>query len=182
MSKLERIVCAGIAWPTIIAPAYFCIFAQKEKENKFGKKPLIQVFELENLDDSIDRFFKEVKEASNRFGVDMIFGNAEESAFYEKAKSFDLFIPEKLTGMDNFSYGLTIITTWSRAHAIKTMKDSILRSQLSSLRESELKEAPEKYNAINGLRYLVTGFDDKEDGRPSSDSPLWGINLARALA
>ena len=47
-TELFTRVNGGIAWPSIEAPAYFCIFAQKEKENQLGKKPLVQLFELED--------------------------------------------------------------------------------------------------------------------------------------
>ena len=176
MEEFDRI-SGGLAWPTLEAPAYFCIFGQSVKENQFGKRPLIQVFELENIEDSIDIFFKQIKKASDRLRVDLIYGNSEHNAFTEKAFSYGLIMPQKLSGMQDFNYGLEIIKAWAKAHAIETMEDSILRSQLISLRDSELKEAPEKFNAINGLRYAVTGFDDREDGRPLSDNSMGDFNL-----
>ncbi len=169
-------VCGGLAWPTVEAPAYFCVFGQKTVENKFGKKPLVQLSELEDCEESIDSFFKRVVDIVKSFNVDLIYGDSENDSFYEKAKSFDLYMPQKLTGMHDFIYGLNIVKMWSKADAIKTMENSIIRSQLSSLRETDLKEAPEKYNAINGLRYVVTGFDDRDDGRPLSDKALRGLD------
>ena len=180
MEKLKKgfnRVCGGLAWPTIEAPAYFCIFSQREKENRFGKRPLIQVFELEDYKGSIDRFFKQVSEAAEDFKVHLTYGDVEDSAFYEKAKSYGLYMPQKLTGMKDFNYGLKIIKMWANADAIKTLEGSILRSQLASLRESELGEAALKYNAVNGLRFVCQGIDDREDGRPLSDSTLGGLDI-----
>ena len=175
--KLFARVSGGLAWPTLEAPAYFTIFAQREEKNSFGKRPLIQVCEFEDIEGSIDSFFKQVKEAAEDFKVRLIYGNVEDSAFYEKAKSYGLYMPQKLTGMNDFNYGLKIVKAWANFGAIRSMEDSVLRSQLASLRESELKEAQERLNAINGLRYVVTGVDDRQDGRPLSDSPLGGLDV-----
>ena len=175
--KLFARVSGGLAWPTLEAPAYFTIFAQREEKNSFGKRPLIQVCEFEDIEGSVDSFFKQVKKAAEYFKARLIYGNVEDSAFYGKAKSYGLYMPQKLTGMNDFNYGLKIIKTWSNSGGIETMEDSILRLQLSSLRESELKEAPVKFNTINGLRFIVTGVDDREDGRPLSDSPLGGLDV-----
>lgn len=158
-------VNAGLAWPTIEAPAYFCIFAQKEKENPSGKRPLVQVFELEDVEGSIDSFFKKVKGIAERYKVYLIYTDVEDSAFFEKFSSNYYYLLQKTTGAQDFLYGLEVIKAWSKLGGIETMEDSILRSQLSSLRETELKEAPGKFNGVNALRYCVGGFDDWWEGR-----------------
>ena len=165
-------VNGGIAWPTIEAPGYFCVFGQRSKENQFGKKPLVQLFELEDSEGNINNFFKEVCVNAERFKVYSVFGNAEDEGFYKKATSLGLYIPLKLTGMGDFNYGLEIVKAWFKTDALAIMEDSILKQQLSSLRETELREAADQYNAINGLRYVVTGFDDWTDGRPTAEGPL----------
>ena len=165
-TELFTRVSGGLAWPTIEAPAYFCMFAQREKENQHGRRPLVHHFELEDSDGNINSFLKQVCDVAERFHVYATFGNPENVAFLEKANSFQLYMPMKLTGVSNFSYGLEIVKAWFKADALTIMDNSLLKKQLSALRETELREAADRYNAINGLRYVVTGFDDWLDGRP----------------
>jgi hypothetical protein len=156
----------GIAWPTLQAPAYFCIFAQMAKENQFDEEllPLVQIFELEDTEGSINNFFNKVKEAADRFMVHLMLGSAEE-AYSEKFNSMHYSMLLEPTGAKDFNSGLEVIKAWSKGGGIETMENSILRSQLASLRESELKEASEKFNAINGMRHAVCGFDDEKERR-----------------
>jgi hypothetical protein len=170
-TELFTRVNGGLAWPTIEAPAYFCVFAQQQKENQYGKKPLVQFYELEDSEGNINNFLKQVCAIAEHYKVYATFGNSENAAFLEKARSCKLFMPQKLTGVMDFNYGLEIIKAWFKAGALIIMDKSILKAQLSSLRETELSEAPDRYNAINGLRYVVTGFDDWMDDRPVCDGP-----------
>ena len=155
----------GLAWPINEIPAYFCIFGQRNEENKFGKRPLIQIFEMEDTEGSVNNFFARVKDISDQFGVYMIYADVENPAWYEKFVSVQCPILGRPTGAQDFDYGLQIIKAWAKADALQTMEGSLLRSQLSSLRETELKEALEKYNAVNGLRYVVSGVDDQDECR-----------------
>ena len=164
-TELFTRVHGGLAWPTFKAPAYFCIFAQQEKKNQFGKRPLIQVFEAEDVERSINDFFSEVKEVAERFIVHLIWSGIKGNAYFEKFHSKHYYILNEPTGAEDFGYGLEVVKAWSKDGGIQTMDNSILRSQLASLRESELKEAPDKFNAINGLRYAVCGFDDEKERR-----------------
>ncbi len=157
-------IYGGLAWPTLLAPAYFCIFAQEREENPSGKRRLVQVHELEGKG-SIDDFFREVRDTAESFDVEVIFADVENTSWFEKFTSKHYFLLQKVTGAQDFDYGLEIIKVFSNAHALQTMADSVLRSQLASLRGSDLKEAFERLNAINGLRYAVSGFDDREEGR-----------------
>jgi len=137
------------------------------KEDQFKNvelHSLIQVFELEDTEGSINNFFKKVKEEAKRFMVHLTWGSAEKS-YFDKFDSVHYLILREPTGALDFSYGLEVIKAWNKSAGIQTMENSILRSQLASLRESELKEAPEKFNAINGMRYAVCGFDDEKEGR-----------------
>ena len=159
-------IYGGIAWPTLQAPAYFCIFAQMVKENQFNEEllSLIQVFELEDTEGSINNFFKKVKEVAKRFMIHLMWGSAEKS-YFDKFDSMHYSVLREPTGAQDFSYGLEVIKSWNKSAGIQTMDNSVLRSQLASLRESELKEAPEKFNAINGMRHAVCGFDDEKEMR-----------------
>jgi len=165
-TELFSRIYGGIAWPTIQAPAYFCIFAQMTKENQFEKVelPIIQVFELEDTEGSVNNFFNKVKEEAKRFMVHLTWGSAEKS-YFDKFDSVHYLVLREPTGAQDFSYGLEVIKSWSKGAGIQTMEDSVLRSQLASLRESELKEAPEKFNAINGMRHAICGFDDEKEMR-----------------
>jgi hypothetical protein len=165
-TELFTRVHGGLAWPTIEAPAYFCVFAQREKVNQCGRRPLVQFFEMEDSEGNINNFLKQVCDVANRFKVYATFGNPENEAFLQKANSLRLYMPLKLTGVNDFNYGLEIVKAWFKADALTIMDNSLLKKQLSALRETELREAPDRYNAINGLRYVVTGFDDWTDGRP----------------
>ena len=166
--ELFNRVYGGIAWPTIQANAYFCIFGQMAKEDKFRNvelHSLIQVFELEDTEGSINNFFNKVKEEAERFMVHLIWGSADKS-YFDKFDSVHYLVLREPTGAQDFSYGLEVIKSWKKSTGIHTMENSILRSQLASLRESELKEAPaERFNAINGMRYAVSGFDDEKERR-----------------
>ena len=158
-------VCGGLSWSTVEASAYFTCLAQRREENEFRKKPLIQVLEFED-EGSIDGFFERVRKAASRFQVSLIFTDVENSSFYTKFSSRHYYLLQGVTGSEDFNYGLSIIRAWGKKNALETMEGSILRSQLSSLRESDLRESPErKFNAVNALRYVVSGFDDWEEGR-----------------
>ncbi len=165
-TELFSRVYGGIAWPTLQAPAYFCIFAQMVKENQYNEEllSLIQVFELEDTEGSVNNFFKKVKEVAKRFMIHLMWGSAEKS-YFDKFDSMHYSVLREPTGAQDFGYGIKIIESWNKNTGIQTMENSVLRSQLASLRESELKEAPEKFNAINGMRYAICGFDDEKEGR-----------------
>ena len=170
-TELFKKVLAGLAWPTLKESAYFCIFAKGEKKNQFGKEPLIHVFELDD-DGSIDCFFEEVKKNVERFLVSSVFCLAEGNPFFLKHGNICTYLEPN--GAKDFSYGLTVIKAWSKASAIQTMEGSILRAQLGTLRESDLKEVQERFNAINALRYVVSGFerDSGFSGRINLDDCL----------
>jgi hypothetical protein len=168
MERFERFY-GGLAWPVNEIPAYYCLFGQLNEKNKLGKRPLIQIFEMQDTEGSVNNFFSWVKDISEQFGVYDAFADIENVAWYEKFVSVHFHILGRVTGAQDFNYGLQIIKSWAKADALKTMEGSLLRSQLASLRETELKEVSEKFNAVNGLRFLVTGVDDVEEGRTRFD-------------
>ena len=166
-TELFSRIYGGIAWPTIQASAYFSIFGQMAKEDQFRNvelHSLIQVFELEDTEGSINNFFNKVNEEAKRFMVHLTWGSADKS-YFDKFYSMHYFTLREPIGAGDFNYGLEVIKSWKKSTGIQTMENSLLRSQLASLRESELKEAPEKFNGINGMRYAISGFDDEKEGR-----------------
>jgi hypothetical protein len=161
-----RDIRGGMVWPTLNAPAYFCIFAQQTELNVKGRLPLVLLAEGENT--LPHTFFRDLiakgKEYCCRhFYVDFTKENRELTVLfndicrYNRVKYIELI---RAPYTKNFSFGLGLAQEWAADGALEVPDGTILRGQMSEISAEHLDASvEERFYAINALRYIIASVE-----------------------
>ena len=170
-------VRGGVAWPVGSQPAYLCLFGQLYQERPMWrdtvKGPIRMIAEVEvdsfrpitdlymymldycklmwaeewfckmpYQDPANDAYFNGFQEFMNDYGWERPYPFLQEAPYW-----------------DNFLYGFQLAHAWDKQALVSVPDDSLLYRQITSVQARDLDDKPEdKFNAINGYRYVLGSF------------------------
>jgi hypothetical protein len=167
---------AGLCWPTIASPGYFCILGEEwrnvdkdEIRKNRGKLHLLAESESNSL--SLNDLFSMLTEATEKLCCGYVHFEQEEegkrsgfeSAFWEYTREHDIksSILSPAPYSDNMILGTSWIQDWSKAGLLNIQEHAIVFEQLKKISKADLEDQPEKkFYAVNGLRYAVSAFQE----------------------
>jgi hypothetical protein len=162
-----RGVRCGLSWPSAISPGYYCLVGQLMKPVPSGKYPLRLLKEGEAK--TPGELFLKLFDEAGIFSCWEIYSDVSEK-YRNYAAAFMLYRREN-RGLQNirlklapyyqsFPHGIALIREWVENNALHIPRDASIHNQLRSITGDDLTEdAPEKFYAINGLRYVMGAFD-----------------------
>jgi len=162
----------GLAWPTPDNPGgYFCILAQRDIKLLTGQYTLSMVgeFKAPTVSGLFDKLFDEM----GIFGVTEIctdFNSKYDSfsqSLYEthrkKRPKQEVRLRDAPKAYD-FFYGIEMIKRWLREiKGLDIPREFVIHSQL---REIKKDDPPERFFAINALRYVLAEFEVSDAQQP----------------
>ena len=165
--RIYRTLRAGLSWPENMAPAYFCIFGQKHRQNEFNRYPLIFLAEGQGKD--LSPVLDMLTDLGNRICCDEIRADLTEDKKLFRELYHDYCKENEVHGHylrrapwpDQFAYGLGLIRDWLDKKSLEIQKDSILAQQLGSIPEdlrAHTSHPEEDFFAVNALRYVLSSF------------------------
>ena len=184
---------AGLCWPTITSPGYFCIFGEEwhkvgkdELRENRGKLHLLAEGESDSL--SLNDLFSKLTGAAQKLHCGDIHikwdeeSYSFEGAFWEYTRKHDIHSD---TGhlypaphSDNIILGISWVQEWLKAGLLDIPEQSIVYGQLKKISKLDLEDALEKkFYAVNGLRYAVSAF--QEDPPHWTQPPYYKVDNGR---
>jgi hypothetical protein len=164
-----RDIRGAMVWPTLNAPAYFCIFAQQTELNVKGKLPLVLLAESENT--LPQTFFQDLiakgKEyRCRRFYVDFDNQNRELMVLFNDMCRYSRITYIELTRAPftkNFSFGLGLARQWAADGALEIPHGSIMRGQLSAISAEDMTQQgiEDRFYALRALFYVVGSVEKR---------------------
>ncbi len=180
-------VRCGLAWPiSNEARGYFCLVGQHQPRLITGEWPLMVLTEGISL--TLDGLFENMFNEMGIFGATEIFVDAStkfrslildlDNWRLKKRPSQDIVI-SPAPFFDNFMKGFDLILKWTHPNkkSLTIQKNSLIYEQLRNFKNQDLDAGPElKFNAMNGLRYVLGGFevssvDTRASGNASKSVP-----------
>ena len=156
------------------------VSAAQRRANQRGRLILLSEKEAPNIL-SLSEFLTKLTDAAQLLGCDALYTLTEEfqgedyRGYVEAYQSFtyERQVPctsEEAPWADRPDLGLYHLRSWMDKGLLELPEGSIVRNQLRLVEADKVKEIPKNLNAVNGLRFVVCGF---EKYRPGSCSSSW---------
>jgi hypothetical protein len=157
---------AGISWPGVDSPGYYCILGlKKDARTLSGKKPLVLLDEDEQS--TLDRFFERLVIRDKKYLCDMAFANLEKNPGFENSlrrfvdeRKMDALYPRDSSEFENINHATVLINQRLKDEGLVIPKDSILARQAGSMTPDDLKDRPEeRFYAVMALFRVLGSFE-----------------------
>jgi hypothetical protein len=182
-----RAIRGGISWPLMEKnlPGYCCIFG--EEWVKWTPMPercklrLLSEYEAPDILTSLTTFFTRLTDDSKLYLCDTFYTVTNEfqgEDYSGYAEAFQEFIQKKqISGRleeapwaDKPDLGLYQIREWMSKGLLELPEGSLVVAQLRMVESEKAKQVPQTLNAVNALRFVVSGF---EKYRPTNFDSNW---------
>jgi hypothetical protein len=183
-------VRGGLAWPLMEQnlPGYFCIVGEeyleplrgpdREFDERRGRLHLLAEYEAPTVLTGLEVLFGKAVEDAAIYLCESFYAVTEECRgedFSGYARAFHEFASKKKADVrlsmapwaDKADLGLYHIQKWMKEGLLEFPEESIARNQLRMIEAEKIAQVPLTYNAVNGLRFAVCGFEQHrpEGGR-----------------
>ena len=164
-------VRAGLSWPTVTSPGYYCILGEEyyetdryEGAKRKGNLTLLAEHEFPGI--SLDELFGKLTDDTSLVRCSRIFADMsdEYSGYIDSFRTFVTGIknsgyPDQAPYADNFLLGVSRIRDWTKSGKLDIPEKTIIRSQLKGISKADLADSPETiFYAVNALRFVVGAF------------------------
>jgi hypothetical protein len=180
-TKEYRAIRGGISWPVMEEnlPGYYCILGEEySKWTDRGKLILLREHEAPDVLTSLATFFSKLTDDAKLYLCETFYAvigelQGEDCSGY--AEALQHFMHEKQTAgyleeapwADRPDLGLYHIKSWMAKAQLELPEGGLVREQLKMVETDKVKQLPQRYNAVNALRFVVCGF---EKYKPSKSS------------
>ena len=168
--KRYQAIRGGLSWPSLKAPAYFCLVSQEyvkppiiEVEHpESGRRILIAEHEDNSL--SLNSFFSRLTDLAEKFGCVEFYADLPEdktssgylSDFEEFTRRSNVFVTGAYDAND-FYLGISRIKGSILSKSLTIPQDSLAHEQLTEITRDDL-ENPDRFHAINALRHVIGSY------------------------
>jgi hypothetical protein len=178
---------AGISWPGLDSPGYFCIFGLKDERTFNGKKPLELLDEYEHpiLDDFFERLVIRTKKnlcAMALANLGNYPGFDDSLRRFVNERKMDSLRPYDSSEFENLNHATVLINQKLREGSLIVPKETILARQLGSITPEDVREKPEeRFYAVMALVRLIGSFEYYPWRKNSSNSVRFTNISSRSL-
>lgn len=176
-AKSYAAVRGGLSWPVGNRPAYICVFGQVYYERQMWRDtvrgPIRMIAEHEisatrPLSDLYGRIMDLAKTLwCEEWFCRMPYSEKEDDAYYQGfieymgEQGYERPFPyiTEAPFWDNFLWGYQTVLDWHKQGLLTVPEGTKVAGEMLKIRDVDLGDRPEnKFNAVNGLRYVVGAF------------------------
>lgn len=172
----------GLAFPLMKQnlPGYFCILGEeyieplrgpdREFDERRGKLHLLSEYEAPTVLTGLEVLFGKVADDATTYLCESFYTVTEECQgedYSGYASAFHQFVSKKQADVrlsmapwaDKPDLGLYHIQKWIKEGLLDLPEESMARAQLRMIEAEKIAQVPLTYNAVNGLRFALCGFE-----------------------
>ncbi len=172
------LIRGGLSWPVDNYPGYFCIIGERYLENidhtAEDKKRGELVF-FEEYEDScipLDEFFHRLTDAAKAWGCSTFYTVPydTQNEYFRELGRFTSRVgspvrTETAPAAGAFHIGVSYIQKWAGEMGLLDLpQNSIVAGQLRGFSLESFAEKPERFHAVNGLRYVLASIHQYPEG------------------
>ena len=183
-TKPYRAIRGGVSWPVMEEnlPAYFCILGEEySKWTEWGKLILLSEHEAPDVLTSLNTFFTKLTDDAKLYLCKTFYtvieglqgennrGYAEALQNFMHGKQTSCSL-EEAPWADRPDLGLYHIKSWIAKSLLELPEGSLVREQLKMVETDKVKQLPQRFNAVNALRFVICGFEKYKPPKPTDSN------------